>query len=135
VSRRLSYQWGLAVTCLAFEIAGLIYAFTKPVASAQSPLIFPIGLAGLFVAWMLFTNFVMQRLFAQGTPMNAARLGWYWAFVGGIACAIPGWHSLTKFSSDLLAGYVTLYAMLFLFVCWVFSCYAGYAEEKRRGRT
>jgi len=131
MKKELLYLWGLAFTCLAFEIAGLTYTFLKPVANEQSPLIIPYTLAGLFVAWMILTNFVMQRLFAQGTPMNAAKLGWYWALIGGVLSAVAGWHSLTHFNTQLLAGYITLYAMLFLFACWGLSCYLQYAEAKK----
>jgi hypothetical protein len=129
--KELLYLWGLAFTCLAFEIAGLIFTFLNSSGSGQGPLFFPFTLTGFFVAWMMFTNFIMQRGFAQGDPVKAARLGWYWAVIGGAMCAVAGWHSLTHFSSGLLAGYVTLYAMLFLFVCWGLSCFIQYAEQKR----
>jgi hypothetical protein len=129
--RQLLYLWGLALTCLAFDISGLIYAVLNPVANEQSPLIFPFTLAGFFVAWMILTNFVMQRGFAQGAPMKAARLGWYWAVIGGVSFAVVGWHSLTHFSTQLLAGHITLYSMLFLFACWGISCYVQYVELKK----
>jgi hypothetical protein len=130
--RLFSYLWAITISCVAFDIAGLLYVFLHiPASGIHDDLYFDFILACLFTSGMILFTFAMQRNAAAGSQVRYFRLGWYWALICGIPSFLIGRRPLTRFSSEYLPAYVTLYVLILFFIYWAVACFLADRRMKR----